>query len=229
MYNLIYNYIDLLLHPVKSHQDLANEREKLEKVKKSRDFSLVDDDLHETREEKKNFILDFASFATISWAFVLIFAIYSLIFFHFGQYLSDDLSEDGFLASVLGGSLFQKKIFIISLLFEAVFFPLAAWVYIKFWRVIISFFANLFDKNVERESLDEVVNTSLVGNFFLLIPILGKMIKSVSQIFYIFIGLKHNLKFTTTQSFIVVISPLIFIAMFMLFMAMYVMLVINLY
>jgi hypothetical protein len=228
VYYLIYNYIDLLLHPIKSHESLAEERAQNERMKKNRNFSLVGEEDQEVHE-KKTFILDFASFATISWIFVFIFAMYSLCFFHLGEFLRDDLTEGGFFSSVLGTSIFQKKVFIISLLFETVFFPLAAWVYIKFWRVVIVFFANLFDKEVEAEGLDEVVNTSLVGNFFLVIPVLGKIFKSISQVFYIFIGLKHNLKFTTIQSFIVIVSPLILVGMFLLFIAMYIMLIVNLY
>jgi len=227
VYNLIHNYIDLLLHPVAGHQAFAEQRSEKERMKKSRTFTLVGED--DPVEEKKAFVLDFATFATISWVFVFIFSFYSLSFFHLGEYLKPELSEEGFFSAIFSSSQFQKKIFLFSLLFEVVFFPLAAWVYIKFWRVVISFFANLFDKEIEADGLDEVVNTSLVGNFFLVIPIMGKLFKSIMQVLYIFIGLKHNLKFTTVQSFIVIISPLIFVGMFLIFMAMYIMLMVNLY
>ncbi|EQC51397.1 hypothetical protein M901_2458 [Bacteriovorax sp. DB6_IX] len=215
------------MHPIKSHRDFANQRMEQERMKKLRNFTLVDQDDPVT--EKKGLVLDFATFAFISWVFVFIFSIYSLSFFHLSEIIKPVIEEEGFLSGLLSSNDFQKKLFLFSLLFEVVFFPLAAWVYVKFWRVIISFFASLFDKQVEAEGLDEVVNTSLVGNFFLVIPILGKLFKSISQIFYIFLGLKHNLKFTTIQSFIVVISPLIFVGMFIIFMAMYIMLIVNLY
>jgi len=155
-------------------------------------------------------------------------AIYSLVFLHLGLQLSESLIESGYFPGINLSSLFQKKIMLMGLLFEVVFFPLTAWVYVKFWRIIISFFGSIFDKDIDETALDDVVNNSLVGNFFLIIPVFGKLLKQISSVLYIFFGVKHNLRFTTIQSVIVVFSPLLFVAIFMLFIAMYTMLVINL-
>ncbi len=222
MNEIIYNYIDCLLHPVRNHQAIYTRRTELERMKKGRLFALVDDQF------KEKFNLDFVSYALTSWLFVFVSAIYSLVFLHLGLQLSESLIESGYFPGINLSSLFQKKIMLMGLLFEVVFFPLTAWVYVKFWRIIISFFGSIFDKDIDETALDDVVNNSLVGNFFLIIPVFGKLLKQISSVLYIFFGVKHNLRFTTIQSVIVVFSPLLFVAIFMLFIAMYTMLVINL-
>lgn len=223
MIDLLNNYLQFLLHPIQNHKNLYDKRSELERMRKGRLFALVDDNY------KAESGLDFISLTTVSWIFVLVLAFYTLIFMHLGTTLSQTLLDKGFLPGVVVSSMFQKKLLLITVLGEVAFFPLAAWIYVKFWKVLISFFSNLFAKEVEPEAVDDVVNISLVSNFFLIIPIIGQFFKSISSVFYIFWGLKHNLKFTTTQSVIVIISPLIITSMFMLFMAMYIMLVINLY
>lgn len=222
MTELFYNYFSYLLHPIKYHTDSAFRRMEYERVKKSRLFALVGE------EQKSSNPSDFVSFVTVSWFFNILYAAYSLAFIHLGLALSSNLSEMGYLPGLAVSSLFQKKITLIVLLFEVVLFPLSAWVYIKFWKIVITFFKNIFDKEIEEETIDEVLTNSLVGNFFLIIPVIGKMIKQVASVFYIFLGLKHNIRFSAMQSLIVIVSPLILVALFLLFLVFYVMLIINL-
>ena len=126
MNEIIYNYIDCLLHPVRNHQAIYTRRTELERMKKGRLFALVDDQF------KEKFNLDFVSYALTSWLFVFVSAIYSLVFLHLGLQLSESLIESGYFPGINLSSLFQKKIMLMGLLFEVVFFPLTAWVYVKF-------------------------------------------------------------------------------------------------
>lgn len=223
MQELIYNYFNYLLYPKKNHMLLAKRRDELEKMKKSRLFSLVSD---EYREMLK---LDFSSFTCVSWLFNLLYAFYSLVFIHLGLYLTDGLKELGFFPGLMISSSFQRKVSLMVILFEVVFFPLSAWVYVKFWRILITFFSSIFDKKTEPEALDDVVNNALVGNFFLIIPVFGRFLKQISGLVYLFTGLRYNLQFTLFQSFIIIFSPLILVGLFLLFLVMYIMLIINLY
>lgn len=223
MYELIYNYFNYLLYPKLNHTQLATRRDELEKMKKSRLFSLVNDDY---RERLK---LDFVSFTCVSWIFIILYSLYSLIFIHLGLSFAEVLQENGYFPGLSISSSFQRKLSLFVILFDVVFFPLSAWVYVKFWRIVVTFFASVFDRKVEPEALDDVVNNALVGNFFLVIPVFGKFMKQLAGIFYIFTGLKYNLRFTMFQSLIIIFSPLLLVGVFILFIIMYILLLVNLY
>lgn len=223
MLDILKNYLEIFLHPIAGHESQFEHRREVAHMRKNRIFSIVDED------QNQNSRLAFSDFAMVSWCFVMVSAFYSLAFMLLGTALANSnyFSTLKFFPNFSYGAVTQKKIFLVTLLFEVVFFPLAAWLYVKFWRVIISLFANLFDREVDPDALDDVVNAALVGNSFLLIPIIGKLFKSFAQVYYIFLGVKYNLRFTTTQSFLIIVSPLLFIAVFILFIFMYIMLMVN--
>lgn len=223
MYELIYNYFNYLLYPQRNHSELAQKRDELDKMRKGRLFSLVGDDY---RERLK---LDFVALTSVSWIFIILYSMYSLIFIHVGLSFTELLQENGYFPGLSISSSFQRKLSLFVILFDVVFFPLSAWVYVKFWRIIVTFFVSVFDRKVEPEALDDVVNNALVGNFFLVIPVFGKFMKQLAGIFYIFTGLKYNLRFTMFQSLIIIFSPLLLVGVFILFIIMYILLLVNLY
>lgn len=223
MYELIYNYFNYLLYPQRNHSELAQKRDELDKMKKGRLFSLVGDDY------KERLKLDFVGFTSVSWIFIILYSMYSLIFIHIGLSFTELLQENGYFPGLSISSSFQRKLSLFVILFDVVFFPLSAWVYVKFWRIIVTFFASVFDRKIEPEALDDVVNNALVGNFFLVIPVFGKFMKQLAGIFYIFTGLKYNLRFTMFQSLIIIFSPLLLVGVFILFIIMYILLLVNLY
>ncbi len=221
MVSIFKDCIDILLHPIHTHSNRAQERLRFQTMKKNRLFSVV------SEEFKTKEMPDFVSLVLVAWIFFMIYSVYSLIYANIGEAVSYE-KADHMIASMIGASSFQKKYFIISLLANVVFFPLSAWVYVKLWRLLISFCTKLFDKDISQESIDDVVNFSLVSHFFLVIPVLGQLVQFISSTFYIFIGLRYNLRLSPIQSLMIVVSPLILIGLLLLSMALYVLLIINL-
>ncbi len=221
MLQVLRDFTDILLHPIYTHSNRAEERQRYETMKKNRLFSVVGEE-YNTRE-----MPDFVSLVLIAWLFFMLYSFYSLAFAVFGANVSYE-KANYVISSLIGASEFQRKFFIISLLGNVVFFPLSAWVYVRLWKLLISFCTKLFDKDYEQETIDEVVNFSLVSNFFLIIPILGSFLQFLSSTFYIFIGLRYNLRLSSTQSLMIVASPLVLIGLLLLSIALYVLLIINL-
>ncbi|AYF43680.1 MULTISPECIES: hypothetical protein [Halobacteriovorax] len=221
MISIYQQYIKYLLYPKLVNSNIASHREELEKIREARLFEIVKD------ESRRGVQLKFTDFTLASWPFVLIYGLYSLVQIHIGILLSAQMAKEGFLPAIFSSSEFQQKAFLFSTLFKVVFFPLSAWVFVKFWRVVISLFAGLFDKDLEGVNLEDTIAASLVGNFFLIIPIFGDFLKFVSQVVYLYFGLRYNLRFSFVQSFFILLSPLILIVGLFLVMLMYISLIIS--
>ncbi|MFG1486075.1 hypothetical protein ABMA79_07520 [Halobacteriovorax sp. HFRX-2_2] len=221
MLEIYIQYIKYLLYPKLVNSNIAEHRLEIERIKEARLFEIVKE------ESERGINLKFADFALASWPFVFIYGLYSLAQIHIGINLAGKMAEDGFLPAVFSSSEFQQKLFLFSTLFKVVFFPLSAWVFVKFWRLIITIFASLFDKDLKDIELEDVIAGALVGNFFLIIPIFGDFLKFISQAIYLYFGLRYNLRFSFVQSFFILMSPILLIVGFMLFMMMYLMLMIS--
>ncbi len=203
------------------NSNIADHREEIEKIKEARLFEIVKD------EKERGLHLKFTDFTLASWPFVFIYGLYSLLQIHVGIALAGRMAEEGYLPAIFSSNEFQQKLFLFSTLFKVVFFPLSAWVFVKFWRVIINLFAGLFDKDIEGIELEDAIAAALVGNFFLIIPIFGEFLKFISQVIYLYFGLRYNLRFSFVQSFFILVSPLLLIMGLFLVMIMYITLLIS--
>jgi hypothetical protein len=151
----------------------------------------------------------------ISWILVMLQTAYFLAGIHLGISFSEHFQ-------INAGMQLSERIFRIVLfiaLLKALFFPLWGWVTIQFWSVIIKFFAQLYDKEEKlllSEQAQFIAASSLVSNLFLLVPILGPPIRTISSLFYIFAGTRKVLHFSALQSAIVIISPLLIMAAMLL-------------
>ena len=222
MIEVFNSYIYILLHPVLAHEKRSEQRKRLDVMKKNRLFEVVRESTAKVQET------DFVSIVLVSWLFFIIYSFYHLAFANIGELVHATEETTGFVSSLISSNQFQKKLFLLSLIANVVFFPLSAWIYVKLWRTLINFFLNIFDKERNSESIDEVVNYSLVSNFFLVIPVIGNFIKILCSGYYIFLGLRHNLKLSSLQSFIIVASPLLLIGLLLFAMLLYVLVIINL-
>lgn len=201
--------------------NIAGHRDELEKIREARLFEIVKE------EDRRGVNLRFSDFTLASWPFVLIYGLYSLAQIHIGIMLSAEMAKEGFLPAIFSSSEFQQKIFLFSTLFKVIFFPLSAWVFVKFWRVVITVFAGLFDKDLEGVELEDSIAAALVGNFFLIVPIFGDFLKFISQVIYLYFGLRYNMKFSFVQSFFILLSPVILIVGLFLIMLMYISLIVS--
>lgn len=210
--NALYNFFQCFLHPIKISRDWRTKR-------------------HDEREEE---FLPLVDVVVSAWMIKAIYTFYALLWpflgFHFFNYYQkgppswalglDELL--GFNIHILGfGALF------FWLLFRLALFPITLFFYAKFWFVIVRFFCGLFltgrraeDSHLEvyrpefsEEQMNkmskEVVHLSLTTYTLHLIPIFGKRLTHLAQIFYLYLGLRKNIGMTNLQSIIVILSPLL--------------------
>ena len=160
--------------------------------------------------------VDYYEAVSVSWLFFVFHCFYSLAALHLGIYSRRYLQEQG-----VSGALEEwgQGFLIIKLVAAATFFPLLTWFWVKFWDMVIKFFAELFnveDKSVERAS-EEITRNSLVGHTFLLIPVFGGMAQNIAGLVLLYAGLRKNLSLSLMQALIVIASPL-FLFMGLLFL-----------
>lgn len=199
MKSILTNYFTFALHPFKAHRDFRNTPEK-EMICKP---------------------LPLPELLGISWPFVMIYSIYSVFS------ITRVASTIKIIPETFAPNIFPQfqnidfqKCFLIFIVVEAIFFPIIAWIFIKLWKQVIKLFILIFDTPSDDRNLSEVlnqiVNSSLVSNIFLVIPVFGDSLKQLFSMLYLFSGLKNNLGMSTIQALIVIISPVLLL-MLMLF------------
>lgn len=208
-------YFDFLIHPFYSHS-------KLRLARKSHGDNVAP--LFGSTEAASEGP-DFLTLMSISWPFYMMRALYTLLtVFISAQILTSEFSTEGLVDLFATGYNYQwEKVMLFWTLLTVIFFPIAAWVAMKFWSLLLSFFAKLFQVEEEHlgEVCDEVARCSLVSHFFLIIPLVGELLKQVSSWIYLYAGCRANLGLTRLQSFIIIVSPIILMATLVLFMVGY--------
>ncbi len=232
MKELFEKYIKIFFHPFVSHDELRRKRQDFDHghvlsiasaAEIPRGTVVVD--------EAESGEVTFTEALGVSWIFMMVKTIYSLIFIHIGIHFFTYLGEHTEFRKILlpGIQVGSQKLSLFIILLEVALFPVFVWVYVKFWSVIIRFFTNLFETPNSEEGLRQVVNYSLSSHFFYLIPIFGELGKHVSSLFLIFAGLKKNLGFNNLQSLLVIVSPLLLFVIAGLMMFLTVMVMIGLF
>lgn len=225
MGTLFFNYISTFLHPFAGHEKLREIRESMLSKEHDRITIITNENVSEAPIK-----LSFLEAMSISWAMRMVYAFYAILSINFGVAASKVMND-----SESFGNLFFKnfpmktqQMVLLTTLMAAIFYPLTMWIYTKFWGVIIKFFANLFSikGNVDQMS-EEVVNHSLVSNFFFLIPVFGEVAKHFSSLIYIFAGLRKNLGMTALQASVVIFSPIFLVVVFFMIIALYVLMIVN--
>jgi hypothetical protein len=224
MIAIINDYIAAFLHPFKTHESIRLNRELAKNKMSERPLSIAGEEHAEDAEHLDKEGLSFVEVLSISWVMAIINGIYSIGLSYLGFLTSDALDETESLSFLVSGDLSVEgqKILVSWAIVQAIFFPVTLWFYSKVWMVIIKFFGSLFDfeGNLEKVSA-QIVNHSIVTNFFLIIPIFGEVVRHFSSIIYLFAGLKKNMGLSTLQSLIVVCSPLFIFVLLIVLVIMY--------
>lgn len=216
--DIFHEYFYSFLHPFKVHRQLRTLRQTKHTMPQLR-LAVWGELQHDSTNQKRG--QDIVEQVGVSWFFVIIRAIYSLISINIGlfvleNYLSFDLTMFKEVFSPV--SLQGQKILLLYIVGEAALYPILIWFYIKLWSVLIRFFGNLFGVEGDIPVMTEqVIGQSLVTHIFLLIPIFGDVVRYFSSIVYIFAGLRVNMRMSIVQSAIVICSPL-FLLMIILLM-----------
>jgi hypothetical protein len=201
-------YLQCFLHPWQTQETLRKMRQYNKDVEKIAPLELV-----EERAEKKldsDFGITWNESLIVSWLFSLIQLFYILLGTHLGLEMFSSYSgqETSFSPFLL---IATKERVIYMLLFQGVLFPVFFWITTTFWTLLINSSAKLFEKDDNRtqQVAEEIIATSLTSHTFLIIPILGPFFFKVTTLIYLFGGLKKNLEFSSLQSFLVILFPLI--------------------
>lgn len=204
MSEIFYNYISYFLHPFKVNSYFREKRQ---------DFYgpfLVDEKIPEERDFLE---LDIYQILIVSWLFFIVHSFYSIFFINIANFL---------VARFDMGDIINPRMMIFTALVQVIFFPLVFWAYAKLWVVIVEFFGNLFnaDENRIEEISDQIVGVSLASHIFLLIPVIGAVIRHFAFFIYLFAGLRKNLGLSVTKSLMVILSPLFILGLlvFMFFL-----------
>ena len=174
-------YLTIFLHPVEAHKAFRKRHTK----------DLTNEE--EGAEEETQYLnqltpLSFVELLSVSWFFVVIEGFYTLFLF------------------LITGELGKfAAIFIVA---NVVLFPLQLFLYVKIWEILISCCIKLYGFEINmRKSVSEVVCSSATSNICLPIPILGSHLRFLAGLFLIFIGLKKNCNFSTSQGIFAISFP----------------------
>ena len=203
MKDIFLRYVFTLLHPFQVHNQLRLDR-------------LGNDVLPFAKEGSRYRGVDYYEAMSVSWLFFVCHCFYSLVAIHLSIYSQRFLEEGEGMMSLVG---WGQGVSLIKLIGVATFFPLLTWFWVKFWDMIIKFFAELFDvdeSDIERAS-GEIAHNSLVSHTFLLVPIFGGLVQSIASLVLLYAGLRKNLALARIQALMVIASPLfLFLGLFFL-------------
>lgn len=219
------SYFDLLAHPFYSHALMRKERLEAPLEMEEGGDQNVTNLFEEEAQSDQSPDLDFPTIMSLSWPFYIMRACYIIVGIYFtGRVISSEFSSSMLSEYFSMGYDFKLEQYMLyTTLFWVVFFPLGAWVTMKFWSLLLGFFAKLFMVDEEHlgEVCDEVARASLVSNFFLIIPIIGDLLKQVSSWIYLYAGCRANLGLSRLQAMIIIVSPVILTSTLLVFMFAY--------
>lgn len=221
MLTLWQSYFDLLIHPFYSHARMRMTRHEFASHSEENVMSLFEDKSEGTDSPG----LDFPTLMSLSWPFYIMRACYIIV----GIYLTGRVISSEFGSSTLneyfsmGYDFKIEQYLLYTTLLWVVLFPLGSWIAMKFWALLLGFFSRLFMVDEEHlgEVCDEVARSTMVSNFFLILPIIGDLLKQISTWVYLYAGCRANLGLSRIQAFIIIVSPIILTSTLMVFMVAY--------
>lgn len=220
MISLLHAYVLAFLHPFKNQEGLRQLREHADEATGLRHLRLAgevsSEDIPATFEVEEVATLKFEEVLGVSWLFVAMEGFYAILALHLGQVFFQSWSSPEELAMLLpvDTTLYTQKAMLSAALAKVAFFPIVFWFYTKLWKVLIQFFAGLFqvEGNVSKMA-DQVVNQSMTSHLMLAIPIFGKMLRHLSALVHLFAGLRENMQMSVLQSAVVILSPAVIMTM----------------
>lgn len=217
MMALLYSYVLSFLHPFKNQKGLHELRMRGEELAGVRSLRLAEGDQVPTALElEEKSVLKFEEILGVSWFFAVIEGFYAILTIHMGQVFFQNLSSPNEIALFLpvDTAMYTQRALLTAALAKVTFFPIVFWAYSKLWKILIQFFANLFqvDGNLNKMT-DQVVNQSMTSDLMLAIPIFGRMLRHLFGLVHIFAGLRENMRMSVLQSVVVILSPAVIMTM----------------
>lgn len=191
MIDILARYIEIFLHPFSVHRNMRLQR------------------LGRYVNGRKNGI-DLAEAISISWIWYMVQGFFVLLTISTTSHLYDNIETESIIGSMIIDSWQRAtmRITIMTILVGVVFFPVYEYIYFRLYTVVVRFYTELFKLDTTQEAIEQTVQFSMVGNTFLVLPIIGRMLSLFSTCLYLFAGLRNNMGMTNLQSCITMVTPL---------------------
>jgi hypothetical protein len=191
---IIRNYLIFVISPFRISSLLKKYREQNSSLEKYSGFK----------------VLNFNETLIVSWLLFIINCFYSLCLINISNFFAEKFGL---------GHKSPPHIMTLLILLKITFFPLVFWAFYKVWYYFINFFGFFFfeirkDTNI---IADQVVFYALTSHIFLLIPVIGVVIKNIVFLIFLYAGLCNNMGLSKSRSLMVILSPL-FTIFFLLFL-----------
>lgn len=213
---LFHTYFSNFLHPFKNQEELRLLRENAEETSGTRHLRLANSDIPTTDELIEKQTLKPEEILSISWIFAAIEALYGVLTIYLGNifFQSWESSREMALLLPIDTTIYTQKALLTATLGKVTFFPLIFWLWAGSWRILIQFFANLFQVEGDVYQMSrQIVQQSMTSHVLLMIPIFGRMLRHLAGFVHIFAGLRENMRLSVLQSVIVIVSPAIIMTM----------------
>lgn len=194
MIDTLARYMEIFLHPFQVHKNMRMQRMG-----------------HYVNGQKNG--IDLAEAISISWLWYLVQGFFVLMTISMTTQVYEAIETESVFAAMIVDSWHRAtmRITIMSVLAGMVFFPVYEYIFFRLYTVVIRFYAELFKLDTSEQAIEETVQFSMVGNTFLVLPIIGRMISFFSTAIYLFAGLRNNMGMTNLQSVITMVTPLFFL------------------
>lgn len=123
--------------------------------------------------------------------------------------------------NVLSQLLFEKGEYtgfyflILTTVLDVIFYPILTLFFIEFWMFIIKFYAKLMGESEIDTKATNVMSLSLSSNIMLVIPLFGEIAQKISSMAIIYAGMRKQLNFSTGLCIVVLMTPVLFLLMFL--------------
>jgi hypothetical protein len=149
----------------------------------------------------------------ITWSLHLLYAFYSIFAIYLGVISYEYLSHSADFTYLVFQSIqtSTQKLTLMVTLAQVIFYPFIFQFGFKSWAYVLRFFAQIFEFDGDRDldvEIEELLNSIYTANIFLIIPVFGSVLKTFTQAYYLFIGLRSKLGFTKVQALLVLLTPL---------------------
>lgn len=157
----------------------------------------------------------------VSWVFAILRGLFKIIILNFflQTFLKMQSEKFPFLEELFASSgTSTYYFFLFSAALDIIFFPIGAIVVTEFWAWVIRKYTALLNPDLPKDEIaDQITTHALSSNVFVIIPFIGDLIQGVLYYFLLYAGLRSNLGASRSLSWVVLLTPTVFLLMLLSF------------
>jgi len=171
------------------------------------------------REGEQVQALNLSEALMFSWIFAVLKGLMRIVLINvviqsFISFQSENFPFFEMVAQEAGLTTYYFLLF--SAMLDIVFFPILTMVMTEFWNWVIRIFAGLMKFEGDREEVaHQITVTALSSYVFFLVPLIGEIIQSFMYYMMLYAGLRENLRASRSLAFVILITPVILLMMFL--------------